>query len=378
MGKNLKGKEIGDGLCQRSDGRYMARFTGVSGKKYSKYFKELADAKIWLEEERHKDKHGGYNIGGDMKVDDWFTCWMEDIMVPKCTKNTILSYYCRYKQNIKEIIGNMKLTDVKTIHCQKILNVMSEKMYAESSIKYTKLIMSSMFDAAVDNLLISFNPCRQSIACKSKKATKIVEALTIDEQRILMQQLKRYSYYNHYAFILQTGLRVGELCGLRWQDVNFEKRTVSVNQTMKYSPDDTRIIMGPPKSKAGIRTIPLTNEAYKILLEEKEKRKHSKVASLKWKEYVFLGNHGTPVCSQMYDEFIVTSCKRGNIRPVSIHVLRHTFATRCIEAGMKPKTLQKIMGHANIATTMNMYVSVTDSEKDKEMSKFESYLENMA
>lgn len=151
------------------------------------------------------------------------------------------------------------------------------------------------------------------------------------------------SYENQYRFILQTGLRTGELVGLKWEDIDFEKKTLTISRSMEFRYKVGEWRVGPPKSKSGYRTIPLTDEAIRILKAQKEK-------------------------NSTYDTALFKICDKVGIKRFSMHVLRHTFATRCIEAGMLPKTLQKILGHSNIGITMNLYVHITEEEKLKEIN----------
>lgn len=176
-----------------------------------------------------------------------------------------------------------------------------------------------------------------------KVTLTIKEALTIEIQKKFLEGATGQSYENQYRFILQTGLRTGELVGLKWEDIDFEKKTLTISRSMEFRYKVGEWRVGPPKSKSGYRTIPLTDEAIRILKAQKEK-------------------------NSTYDTALFKICDKVGIKRFSMHVLRHTFATRCIEAGMLPKTLQKILGHSNIGITMNLYVHITEEEKLKEIN----------
>ena len=218
-----------------------------------------------------------------------------------------------------------------------------------------------------ENDVILNNPCKKSVKSDMGKPSQKKEALTIDIQKKFLEQATGQSYENQYRFILQTGLRTGELVGLKWKDVDFEKKIVKIQRSMEYRHSVGVWRVGEPKSDSGYRTIPLTDEAVRILMAQKEKNKKIKVIPMEWSEYIFLSRKGEPVKNSTYDTALFKICEKAGINKFSMHVLRHTFATRCIEGGMMPKTLQKILGHSNIGITMNLYVHITEEEKQKEI-----------
>lgn len=374
MGKNLKGKELGVGICQRKDGLYMARFVSKrTGKTVQKYFPKLQECRNWLADARFEDEHGGINAFGDMTVTAWFEYWLEHIKGDSIRPNTRRNYKERFEKNIKGCIGKMLLTDIKPMHCQNILNQMKDN-YKSSTIYQTRIALYCMFADAVENDVILKNPVTKAVKCNFGKEPKKVRALTIEEQKKFLEVAKGTSNYNQFAFLLQTGLRTGEMIGLRWSDIDFKKKVVHIQRSMEYRYSIGEWRIGEPKSKSGYRDVPLTEEAIAILRNQKEKLKHIKVINMEFKDYVFLCRKGEPTKNSAYDTALFKLCDRAGIDRFSMHVLRHTMATRCIESGMRPKTLQVILGHSNVGITMNLYVHVTEDEKVKEVKKIEKNL----
>ena len=142
MGKSLKGKELGIGITQRKDGRYSAKFKSKSGKRIEKYFEKLAEARKWLLEAKYEDTHGDISSSTDMTVDAWFNYWITEIKAKTVRWSTLNSYKDRYNKNIKELIGNMIISDVKPMHCQNVMNVMDNDGYSGSSMARTKATIS--------------------------------------------------------------------------------------------------------------------------------------------------------------------------------------------------------------------------------------------
>ena len=366
MGKDLKGKEIGAGIVQQPNGTYFARFVDKFGKRRTKRSKKLQEVKQWLADATYIDQHSDLDQATDMLVDAWFDYWI-GIKKQTVRPNTVRNYSERYERNIKGVIGNKLLTDVKPIPCQKIFSDMADEGYKTTTIYQTRIALYNMFEFARENDVLIANPCKKSLKSDMGKPSDKKEALTIDAQKKFLEAVVGYSYENQYRFVLQTGLRTGELIGLKWSDIDFENRTMKIERTMEYRYKVGEWRVGPPKSKSGYRTIPLTDEAICILENQRSKNKSLKLVPMEWKDIVFLCRKGTPVKNSTYDTGLFKYCDRVGIPRFSMHVLRHTFATRCIEGGMKPKTLQKILGHSNIGITMNLYVHITEDEKHREI-----------
>ena len=366
MGKDLKGKELGEGIVQRSNGTYQARFVDKFGNRRQKKSKKLQEVRQWLADATYIDQHSDLDQASDMLVDAWFDYWIS-IKKQTVRPNTVRNYTERYERNIKCVIGSKLLTDVKPIHCQRIFSKMAEEGYKTTTIYQTRIALYNMLEFARENDVLISNPCKKSVKSDMGKPSAKKEALTIDVQKKFLEAVVGYSYENQYRFVLQTGLRTGELIGLKWSDIDFENRTMKIERTMEYRYKVGEWRIGPPKSQSGYRTIPLTDEAIRILENQKLKNKSLKLVPMEWKDIVFLCRKGTPVKNSTYDTGLFKYCDRVGIPRFSMHVLRHTFATRCIEGGMKPKTLQRILGHSNIGITMNLYVHITEDEKQREI-----------
>lgn len=366
MGKDLRGKEIGEGIYQQTNGTYCARFVDRFGKRRTKRSKKLQEVKQWLADATYINEHSDIEQATNMMVDAWFEYWI-DIKRKTVRPNTVRNYRERYYRNIQKVIGKKLLTEVKPIHCQNIFTKMAEEGYRTSTLYQTRITLYNMLEFARENDVILNNPCKRSVKSNMGKPSQKKKALTVETQKRFLQQAKGQSYENQFRFILQTGLRTGELVGLKWEDVNFENKTLKIERSMEYRYSVGEWRVGEPKSKSGYRTIPLTDEAIRILMAQKKKNMKIKEISIEWVDYIFLSRKGEPVKNSTYDTALFKICEKAEIDKFSMHVLRHTFATRCIESGMIPKTLQKILGHSNIGITMNLYVDITEEQKQKEI-----------
>lgn len=263
MGKSLRGKECGKGICQRKDGLYSARFVSSEGKRQVKCFSSLPEARNWLEDAKYADRHEDVFAPPDMTVTEWFEFWISYI-VGDLAPNTKRNYRERYEYNVKPVIGKMRLTNVKPMHCKMVFNRM-EASYAGSTIRQTYIAMGTMFRAAVMNDMIQKHPMDGVRFTKPVRAVDDIKCLTTDEQQKFMEAAKRSHNYAQYALILETGLRTGEVIGLTWDAIDWKARTLTVNKTLEFRHKQKVWRAGPPKTQQSYRTIPLTSHAYDIL-----------------------------------------------------------------------------------------------------------------
>ncbi|MBR6223224.1 MAG: site-specific integrase [Lachnospiraceae bacterium] len=361
MGKNLRGKELGACLSQRKDGRYSARFVTACGKRVEKYFESYQDARKWLAEARLHDGYGTTELMSiGLSVDKWFEYWIVNIKGKSVRPNTIRNYRDRYRFNIQKHLGKKLLVDVRPMHCQIVLNDMAEG-YAGSTIQQTLITLYNLFQCAFENGLIISNPVTRTVKLP-KPVVENTRVLTVDDQEKFLAQAKNSTNYPQYFFILNTGVRTGEMIGLKWEDIDFDRGIISIRRTMEYRYSTQEWRIGPPKTKNGYRDIPITKECRKMLMELKSKLELGKFVEDEYRDFVFINSKGMPTKNSTYDAHLEKLTKKAGIDKFSMHTLRHTFATRCIEAGMRPKTLQQILGHSNINITMNLYVHVTEEE----------------
>lgn len=358
MGTDCRGRSLGTGLSQRKDGLYVARFTTRSGKRISKYFKKLPEAKLWLRDATYDDAHSDiFSRENVVTVNTWFAYWLSDIVGPRIKHATKESYQGRYDNRIKPVIGDMLLTDVRPMNCQVVLNDCMNQDDASGSMAKVRCIMKEMFEAAIENQMISTNPITSSVKYRQDKPAER-RVFTKEEQKEFKKLCKNSVYGDAFIFILNTGLRIGELTALKWTNVDFEDKSIYIDATAFLNNTTKEIEENSPKSFAAYRTIPLTQEALNILLKIKKQQRGHKLS------YVFYNSNGSRIIEKDANKALkrIVKGKMGIEDRFTPHSLRHTFATRCAEAGVKPNILQTLLGHERIATTMDLYVHTMKDE----------------
>ena len=233
--------------------------------------------------------------------------------------------------------------------------------------------------AVEDNLMIN-NPV-SGIKLREDKEIK-AKALTIEEQNTFFDYCRNTFYDNLYNVAVNTGLRPGELFALQLSDVDLENGYIDVNKTLvyqKYLDDNCKTFhVEPPKTKQSYRKVPI-NSVCRIYLEKQFELKRV-IASKRPKQqndYLFVTKFNTPLNSQIYSDSIKAVIRQINLTRAydnqfevfSGHTFRHTFATRCFEAGVEAKVVQSYLGHASLKMTMDLYTHVTDEKSSLDIEK---------
>lgn len=409
--KDIKGRVLHKGETYRkSDDSYMYKYVDPLGRKKYIYAKDLLALR---DRERIllRDQLDGLDIyiAGKATVNYVFDRYMSaKTELRNSTKSGYLYTYDRY---VRESFGEKKLADIKYSEVLSfLLKLRNENELSISTVDTVQHLLKSAFELAVRDDIIRNNPCNgvmKEIRKKTGGKCGIRHALSVEEQEAFIDYVESSPIYDRwYTFfqvLLGTGMRIGEAISLRWDDIDFDNRKISVNHSLacywKYDEDGNGYPVREihlPKTEAGIRTIPMLDVVYDALEEQRDYSKEAGgcITNIDgMDDFAFFNIFNEILTPQTvniaisgviehYNNEEVINAKREHREPIILphftcHHLRHTFCTRLCEADVNLKIIQMIMGHKNIHTTLDIYSDVSESKQYDALKEFAEKFRNL-
>ena len=402
--KDSKGRVLKSGESERSDGTYMYRYTTSNGKRHCVYDKTLEGLRK-REDDISRNRADGIRTEAIMvTVNDMYYMWLR--LKKGLKDNTFQNYKYMYESFVEPDLGRYRLSTLKHTDVLRFYNTLAdERLLKANTIDNIHTVLHQVLDLAVQDNYLRTNP--SSNALRHLKQARNFEnekkrALTREEQDIFLNYLSRNGQYHHwypiFYIMLNTGMRVGEITGLRWEDVDLDGGFISVNHTLVYynhKKNGCYFNIHTPKTKAGERTIPILNGVKEAFIQEEQYQREAEIECTVeidgYTDFVFVNrfgnvhNQGTlnkairRITRDCNEEIIVKSRGKANVTLLprfSCHSLRHTFATRLCESGVNIKVIQDVLGHADFNTTMNVYTDATKDLKQREFKEFDRFLNN--
>lgn len=367
MAVDKRGRKLPKGIRQRSSS-YEGRFT-YQYKEYVVHGRTISETQKNMTELKYKLEHGIFVEEKKIMLDDWFKTWMEEYKKNRVKIGTY-NNYCKYYDSIlRKRLGSKQIAEIRGEHIQKLYNDLAKEEYAISSIKIVSAVLNGCFKQAMRNGLIERNPVTLAeLPRETEKKSR--QAMTKEHQELFMSYAEGSYLYNFFAVMLRTGMRNGEMRGLKYTDIDKKKKVIHVQRTLKYI-EGQGYMEDTPKTRTSKRDIPLTADTLK-LLEAQRNYWGFKVEKLD--RYLFCNEKGEPLSRDRVqsetDRIVKRIREEGNdFEHITAHIFRHTFATRAIEAGMQPQVLKTILGHSSLAMTMDLYSHVLPDTKAEEMDK---------
>lgn len=365
----------GENIYKRRDGRWEGRTLKQDGKYlyfYGKSYKEVKEKMKKNIQDRPSKQ---------IKQPDFaqmlFQTWLEEDVAQKVKATTYESYYhCIHKYVLPYFgqLGNEHIT-------KESIKGFVEMLQGDTSIaQTTKARVLSIFKAALKHILQNSQESFYLVELVKFPKTYYneVQVFTMNEQRLIEYEALHIKDKRALGILLcfYTGIRLGELCALKWSDFDMETGIMSVNRTVsriktfQEEGNKTELFVGTPKSRKSLRKIPLPSFLLKIMMENRSDQTGED-------DYVITGND-YPIDPRVYQKLFKRVVQNAGVKERKFHAIRHTFATRALELGVDIKTLSEILGHSSVGITLNIYAHSLMEQKKIAIDKFnDMHLKNM-
>lgn len=376
MGKDLKGKELGTGISQRADGNYMARYVDRYKKRHTFYGRDLKVLRRRLEKERYESEQGIISSEGNISLAEWFEEYLKLYKEGKVKDTTLFRIRQTFSPCKKNVLGMMRLREIRADHVQRLINELDKKGFTYGTIRLLKSLLNEMFKKAVGNGYMLINPCDAVVM--PRKVTYEPRFLTEREQEMFLEVAREYYHYDIFCVSLSMGARIGEVLGLKWSDIDFDKKMIHIQRTLHYGKiqenESCHFFFTSPKTTTSDRCIPLLPETEMILKRVRKRQLRNRMLyGSQWEttppfdDMVFTTQQGAPVRYGDVNRTIKSVVLKANLqeeelagfekrepyvlKPFSPHCFRHTFVTRCKMNGVPYETIQSYVGHSDKETT---------------------------
>ena len=362
-----KRRPQGDGtIRKRSDGRWVARI--IIGHKndgspmYKSAFTKTQKSAL---KQLHQliDLYRDVDLTEDsrMTLGEWLDKWLDEYMIFTVRESTLDSYRAMVKNQVKPFIGDKQVSSLTTADMQKFYNKIKKegrvrehpihgKTLADSMVRGVHMMLHEALDTAVKERLIAKNPTNGTTVPKCNYPEK--QILGDDQLETFLEAIKGHEYWCDFFYVeVMTGLRRGEICGLKWQDINFEENKLQVKRSVSVKKGGG-VSIGETKTETGVRCIQMPPSVAELLKSKKQ------TAITEWVFPHFL-HPEQPISPASAYRKLKVILKNAELPLIRFHDLRHTFATHATQGGVDPKTLAGILGHTNASFTLDTYTHVT-------------------
>lgn len=344
------------------------------------YGRTQKEVKEKLEDFKKQLSLGALPTDDKITLEQWYYTWLFDYRIKDLKPKSFEKYEGIYRNYIKDTtLGKIKLKDLRATHMQQYYNkLLDDNKKPVSTIKGLNTRLKPCLAEAEKQGYIQKNYCKM-VTLPKDNSTKEIKVLTPSQQKLFIEAIKGHNLEILFLVALGTGLRLGELLGLKWSDIDFTNGTLTVNRTLQRVTEisrdgnrESKVIEQFPKTKNSIRTIPIPQNILSKLKDHKinQNKDKLKLGEVYFNnDYVFCDNLGYPIDDKRPARNLKSILTKINIDPIKFHGLRHTYATRLFEANVPPKTVQVLMGHYDISITLDIYTHVMENTKLEAVEK---------
>lgn len=385
--RDNKGRILRTGESQRADGRYMYKYVNRAGETKVVYsWKLVATDRVPKGKrddlslrEKEREIQRDLEDGIDTKGKKMTLCELyakKTAQRINVKKNTLAGRKYLMDALKQDKLGSRSIDSIKPSDAKEWAVRMKEKGYGFKTISNYKRSLKASFYMAIEDDYVRKNPFDFQLSEVIDDDSESRQALSEEQEEKLLSFLQYdtvyQKYYDDVLILLKTGLRISELCGLTVQDLDFENHTLNIDYQLLRNQEGYYIET--PKTKCGIRKVPMSEEAGKAFQRVLKRKKTGKGIVIDgYRNFLFLNQKGMPMTACYYTSTLRNIVKKYNkyhdepLPKITPHILRHTFCTRLAQKNMNPKNLQYIMGHSSIMITLNLYAHASQTGANMEM-----------
>ncbi len=397
--KKTRKRGHGEGsIYQRKDGRWTAQITTGYDPKTGKqirrtvYGRTRQEVNEKMTEILRSIQLGTYVAPNKLTFGEWLDIWLEEYVKPHVRPSTYDNYGRWIRNHVKKDLGNIELIKLQTNQIQRFYNQkLKEKKLngregtlSTRSVRYMHTLIHDCLEQAVKEGKIYRNPAKATKPPKVEK--REVSYLSTDQINNFLKQIADDPWYIAFLVALGTGLRVGELAALRWENVDLEKGIIKVKEAVyRVKNDDkraaekkTKLIFQPPKTEKGRRVVPLPENIRIELKRHRKAQAQTKLllgAMYKDEGFVFAWEDGRMVTPDYLSKRFLKLIRDAGYEGIHFHSLRHSYASALLKAGEHPKVVQELLGHSTITVTLDTYSHVEPELKKRAAEKINDFLE---
>jgi integrase len=359
---------------------YIRIFLGREAKGKRKYFNKTIhgtkkDAQKYLTAKTREKDLGVFVEPALMPLNQFLDRWLTEIAQNKLRARTFDNYESLLNCHVRKILGSKRLSDIQAYEVQKLYNDMKKAKYSPKTIRHVHNVLSSALKQAVRWKMIIQNPCEFSELPRMEKTEMMY--FTPEETAKFLNAAKDDKFFSAFYLAIETGMRPEEYLGLRWKDIDFENKALSVRRALVVKKGGG-FIFTEPKTKKSRRSIPLSNTAIKILKEYRRNQLEERMklgADYQNLDLVFASEIGTPLLhGNLLRRHFKPIRDKADLPKIRLYDLRHTTATLLLSAGENPKVVSERLGHASIVLTLDTYSHVLPTMQKTATDKIEKLM----
>ncbi|ACX51572.1 integrase family protein [Ammonifex degensii KC4] len=344
------------------------------------YARTREEAVKKLTQALHQASLGVLTAPARLTLGEWLATWLETYKKGKLRPTTLANYETVIRAYILPSLGSVPLRSVTPASLQALYNSLSARGLSARTVRLVHVVLNACLKQAVKNGLLVRNPAEATEPPKLKRRVP-VRPLAREEVEAFLKAARGERLYPAFALALKTGLRRGEVLGLKWEDVDLERGVLRVRRSLVEAKDPetgkVRLVFQEPKTEKSRRTVPLTRDVVALLKSHKARQNEEKLyfgEAYEDNGLVFCTELGKPIWPRNFLRAFHSVLKKAGLERHRFHALRHTFATLLLASGEELKNVQELLGHERISTTADVYAEVLEDAKKKAVTRLDAFL----